>query len=201
MRRGTDFNGGVVVCIANIFVIIISGWALKMVDVTASYCRGMFPVLLVFGIIGIFTFTKPDCSLLNPIIWNMLLIVQLNIIPICVITDAYEMVNISRGILYYGALVTALLSSYAQWKIVKLSNVISGISVTYTSSILLYLYFFINEGYWIIGFVTLMIFNQLILTRVLTHYDISYLEFRNIALCFYVMFSLNAIGEFACSTS
>lgn len=191
----------VVVCIANIFVIVISGWALKMINVAASFCRGMFPVLLVFGIIGSFSFTKAECFLFNSVIWNMMLILQLNIIPLCVIRDAYEILNISRGILFYGALVCAFIASFAQWKNVKLSNVISGISVIYTATFLVYLYISVNEGYWIFGFVTLIIVNQIILNRVLTSFEITYLEFRNIALCFYEMFALNAISEVTYSRS
>ena len=55
-------------------------------------------------------------------------LVQFKIIPICVIRDAYKIVNISPGILFYGALTCAFISSFVYGTNVKLSNVILYIS-------------------------------------------------------------------------
>lgn len=195
MNRSHKIDGSVVLCVTNAFIVVISGWAMKTVDKAAILCRGSFPALMACGIFGILTFSRPDGTFLNPSLWNLVILLQLHIIPILVIKDAYYILNIPPGLIFYGAVICAIIAVIAEWKIIKFCGITSGISVICSSSLLIYLCYSVNEGYWILGFVVLCLFNQLVLSRLIRRYEISFLEFRNVAVCFYEIFALNAVNE------
>ncbi|XP_053950953.1 uncharacterized protein LOC128858586 [Anastrepha ludens] len=178
MNFSQNFGCGVVLCAANICIIIISGWALKWVEEEATLSRGMFAIQMLCGILGILSFTHPNGSLFNS-------------------SDACQLADVTTGIFLYGAATLAVISTFAHWKHMKIKKIVSGISVMYSSALLFVLSFAIDECYWIFGFAALIICNEFVLSRLITPYEISKLEFKNIELCFYEIFALNAVNEAA----
>lgn len=189
-----DFNSNLSLTASHFALTVISGWAIKNVDIKSTYSMIYFILTCFYGVFGLIRYTKPGKHHTNK---SLCYCIFVQILGLGIYTfDILSIAHLYNRILFIITIMMPVIvgiTQFLQYKKLKVYAVYG--TVLWVIYVLSYVSMKFDECYWLIGTIMLLIINYFILFKISILFCISYLELCSVGFCFFNIFALNSINE------
>ena len=201
MERG-GLNINIPLSMSHFILTVLSAWSLKNVKDKSTLSLLLFLTSCLYGMYGLLQYTLPrkfdSCFNLSVCLIIQLLTLFLYTFDVLLIAELYK--NIILIITIALVVISAMLIIFAYYlntgsKMTELLLSTFYFLFAWIICILAYVIINYNECYWIIGTICLLILNYVILMKLTSFYNITFLEFFSISFCFFIYFAISSINE------
>lgn len=198
-REGLNIN--ISLSISHFILTILSAWSFKIVNDKSALSQYVFLISCLYGLFGLLQYTLPRKfnTYFNLCIC---LIIQtftlfLYTFDVLFLTQLYKDIILNVTIALIVIMIIILITNYlkARAKTIKLLLLTFYPLFAWIICILSYVIMYCNECYWMIGTISLLILNYVILIKLTAFYNLTFLEFSSISFCFFIYFAVRSINE------